>query len=565
MTRFTAEQQAYLFETVTRLGLDRAFQAATGTAAPETVHGTPVEDLCREEVRKYETHPCDLWDAIEDWTERGVIAEGLDQFLLRHWGFFNVEPADTGYMCRLRLPGCRLRGDQMMAVAEIAERLAGGFAHVTTRGNLQLRNIAPRDVLAVHFALKDAGLSCHGSGADSARNITASPTGGFDADELIDLTPQARALGERIANTRDLQGLPRKFNIAFDGGGRVSCVADSNDICFQAVRVTDGLKPGIWLRVAVGGISGHLDLARPTGAYCRPEDAVQVAVAMLRVFVEHGDRTNRKRARLKYLLDRHGVDWFIDCTIEKLPDGKLVLATPNEAQRAPIDRQGHIGVHPQRDGARYLGVALEMGRLSPEQMRLLGRLSLDEGRNDLRLTVWQNLLLPHVPEGRVETIRTALAGAGMPAVATAFAAGAVGCTGKWACKFGLAYTKADGTALVRHLEARFTLDRPINIHLTGCPNSCAQHYIGDIGLMGATLPDGGEGYMIVLGGGTDDDEGLARPLSGPIPAAALNTTVETVVGSYLAQRAPGESFLAFVRRLPDEAMPTLLDRDIAVA
>ncbi|MCQ0971451.1 NirA family protein [Paracoccus sp. TK19116] len=568
MDGFTPEQQAYLVETVNRLGLDRAFRPSA--AAPETVYGTPIEDLCKEERRKHEIHPCDLWDAIEDWTLRGVIAEGLDQFLLRHWGFFNVEPADSGYMCRLRITACQLRGDQMIALARIAEDLAGGFAHVTTRGNIQLRNIAPQDVLAVHFALREAGLSCHGSGADSARNITVSPIAGFDPAELVDLRPQALMLGEHILNTRELQGLPRKFNVSFDGGGTISCVADTNDIAFQAVRIVAGgpLEPSIYCRIGLGGITGHKDFARETGVLCRPEDAGRVAVAMLHVFVEHADRTNRKRARLKYLLDARGVDWFVAEAAEKLAEKGIALfyAGPaHDAPRASINRQGHIGAYPQADGNRYVGVALEMGRLSPDQMRLLGRLALRHGRNDLRLTVWQNVVLPHIPEDRVALVGDGLAQGGMPTRATSFAAGAVGCTGKWACKFGLAYTKADGTALVRHLESRFTLEQPINIHLTGCPNSCAQHYIGDIGLMGATLPDGGEGYMVVLGGGTDSDEGLARPLTGPIPASDLNETVETVIANYLAQRHPSESFLAFIRRQPDDALPALMDRTSAAA
>lgn len=570
MNQFTPEQQSYLAQTIARLGLDRAFHPSGGMAVPETVHGTPVEDLCREELRKFETHPCDLWDAIEDWTARGVIAEGLDQFLLRHWGFFNVEPADTGYMCRLRLPACELRGDQMVALAGIAEDLAGGFAHVTTRGNIQLRNIAPKDVLAVHFALRDVGLSCHGSGADSARNITTSPTAGFDPVEIADLRDQALQLGQNILHTRALQGLPRKFNVSFDGGGQVSCVADTNDIAFQAVKVDAGgtLTPGIYCRIGLGGITGHKDFARDTDALCHVAEAGRVAAAMLHVFVEHADRTNRKRARLKYLLDARGVDWFLDRTQEKLDARSITLlrqGTEHDVPRAQVERQGHIGVHSQEDNLCYLGVALEMGRLSPMQMRLLGHLAMEVGRDDLRLTVWQNVLLPHIPEDRVAELRAKLAAAGMPTEATAFAAGAVACTGKWACKFGLAYTKADGTALVRHLEARFTLDVPINIHLTGCPNSCAQHYIGDIGLMGATLPDGGEGYMIVLGGGTDTDEGLARPLTGPVPAGEVNATVECIVGVYLDRREPGESFLAFVRRLPDDALHSLLDRSVVAA
>ncbi|MEL7044062.1 MAG: hypothetical protein AAGL66_03465, partial [Pseudomonadota bacterium] len=223
---FTEEQVACLMNALGKL--DLATGSGGGADAVEAVYGIPLEDLCKEEVAKYRLHPLDLWDRLERWTARNEIATGLDQFLLRHLGFFNVEPTSPGYMVRLRLPACQLRGDQMLALADIAETFGGGYAHVTTRGNLQIREIEPRHVLAVIDALNSAGLSCQGSGADSARNMTASPAAGFDAAELIDLSPQTRRLSNLVLNTRELRALPRKFNISFDNGGTISAVSDSN-------------------------------------------------------------------------------------------------------------------------------------------------------------------------------------------------------------------------------------------------------------------------------------------------------------------------------------------------
>lgn len=562
---FTSEQISCLVNAIGKLQLQAG--SASGAGGQETVYGTPLDDLCKEELAKYKLHPMDLWVRLQQWTARNEMATGLDQFLLRHLGFFNVEPTSPGYMVRLRLPACRLRGDQLRAVADIAERYAGGYGHVTTRGNLQLREIEPKNVLNVMDALTQAGLTCQGSGADSARNMTASPTAGFDVGELIDLSPYARRLSNIVLHTRELRALPRKFNISFDNGGRISAVSDSNDICFQAVAVGEGapVAAGVYCRVSVGGISGHQDLARDTGVICTPEQSVLVAVAMLYVFVEHGDRSNRKKARLKYLLDREGVDWFLEQTqakLDALDAGFALTSLPAEYDlpRPPIDRQGHIGAHPQKqDGLSYLGVALEMGRLDAEQMRLLGELSLTHGDNDVRLTVWQNVLIPHLPTVSVPEVSSRLEAAGMKTSATSFAAGAVACTGKAGCKLALSYTKEDGLALVRHLEQRFSLEQPINIHLTGCPNSCAQHYIGDIGLMGTTLPDGGEGYYLVLGGGSDHDRGIGRATCGPVAAAQVNRVVEEVLASYLDQRQDGETFLSFVRRQSDEALPQLIN------
>lgn len=566
---FNPDQIAYLVDAIGQLNLHEAFAGGGGAQAvePATVYGTPVDELCKEELAKYQQHPLDLRLRLERWTDRNEIATGLDNFLLRHWGFFNVEPNSKDYMMRMRIPACKLRGDQMRVLGDVAEHLAGGYAHFTTRGNIQMREIEPRNVLKILDELHAAGMSCHGSGADSARNMTAAPTSGFDDQELIDLSPYTQRLSNLVLNTRALQGLPRKFNISFDGGGRISAVSDSNDICFQAVQVGEnaqGVEPGIYCRISLGGISGHKDLARETGVICAPEQTVFAAVAMLHVFVEHADRTNRKKARLKYLLDAQGIDWFLERTDEKLDEldagFKLTrMGSEADAPRGAVDRQGHIGVHPQKEpGFNYIGLAFEMGRISPEQMRVIGDLALKYGRNDLRLTVWQNLLIPYIADADVEAVTTALEAAGIPTKATAFAAGGVACTGKWGCKFGLAYTKADGTRLVRHLEDKFSLDQPINIHLTGCPNSCAQHYIGDIGLVGATMPDGGEGYFVVLGGGSDNDKGIGRPLCGPVASADLETTVETVIANYLDRREPAQNFMSFVRGLPDDQLPHLL-------
>ncbi|MEL7167069.1 MAG: NirA family protein [Pseudomonadota bacterium] len=571
---FTREQQAYLAKVIMQMNLHKAFapqSVAPTDPAPESVYGVPVEDLCKEEVRKHEIHPLDIWRQLEEWTAKDQMAEGLDQFLLRHLGFFNVTPNSPGYMMRLRAPACVLTADQMRMLATCAEDYAGGYSHVTTRGSLQLREIQPRSVIDLISTLESAALTAQGTGADSARNLTVTPSAGFDPDELIDMTPQAKRLSTRILRTRELQGIPRKFNISFDNAGRLSCLSDTNDIGFLAVRVKpndQGVDPGLWCRIALGGITGHKDFARDTGLICRPEETVDVAEAMLRVFVEHGDRTNRNKARLKYLLEKQGVDWFIERSQEKLDSfGSGITLTrlgiAHDRPRTPIDRQAHIGVHAQRqNGFSYVGVALELGRLSSAQMRVLADVATKYGAGDIRLTVWQNALIPHISNDHVDAACRDIEAAGMFTRASAFAAGAVACTGKWGCKLAGAYTKQDALDLVRYLEARHTLDTPINIHLTGCKNSCAQHYIGDIGLMGAASPSGGEGYQIVIGGGSDLDQGLARPLVGPVPAADIHQIIDHVIGQYLARRDNGETFLAFARRLSDDELPTLLPNNL---
>lgn len=575
---FTREQQEYLASVIVGLNLHKAFARSVipeaATAEKETVYGFPLEDLCKEEVAKHQLHPLDIWRTLEEWTAADEMAVGTDQFLLRHLGFFNVTPASDGYMMRLRAPACVLRSDQMSVLADCAEEFAGGYSHVTTRGSLQLREIKPRSVIDMIQRMETVNLTAQGTGADSARNLTVTPSAGFDLDELIDMTPQAKRLSTRILRTRELQGIPRKFNISFDNAGRLSCLSDTNDIGFLACIVEEndqGVEPGIWCRIALGGITGHKDFARDTGLMCRPEDTVDVAEAMLRVFVEHGDRTNRKKARLKYLLEKEGVEWYLERSREKLDSfgSGIQLTRLHEKHmrpRTPIDRQAHIGVHPQKQfGMFYIGVALELGKLTPDQMRTLANVAANYGEGDIRLTVWQNPIIPFIAEADIEAACAEIEAAGMFTRASAFAAGAVACTGKWGCKFAAAYTKQDALTLVRHLEDRLTLDSPINIHLTGCANSCAQHYIGDIGLIGAAAPGGGEGYNILIGGGSDQDQGLARPLIGPVAADEIYEIIEHVVACYLARREGEETFLQFARRQSDDDLLTLLPQELRQA
>lgn len=566
---FSPEQKRYLADMLVKLNIHLALGGGN-TASEETeatFWGTPIEDLCKEEKAKYETHVLDIWDQIVEHNDANKIAEGITQFMFRHYGVFNVEPASPGYMCRMRLPSCKIRGDQLFALGNIVEELAGGYAHVTTRGNIQFREIMPNRVLPLLAQLYDHGLSCKGTGADSARNITASPLAGFDPDELIDLHQYGLDLSHRILNTRDLHGLPRKFNFSFDNSGSISCVSDTNDVGFVATKILEndqGVEPGIYCRLILGGITGHEDFARDTGFICLPEHTPIISEAILRVFLEHGDRTNRKKARFKYVLDEHGFDWVCEKIQEKLEQfgsgiELIKLASTFDAPRPLVKRQAHIGVHKQSQaGLNYIGVALKMGHLSPDQMRKLGKIALRYGNNDIRLTVWQNLLIPHIPDQDVASVVNEIEAMGLSVNANSFAAGAVACTGKWACKLANAYTKEDATAIVEHLQQKYQLDQPINIHLTGCPNSCAQHYIGDIGMVGTTAEDGTEGYNVFVGGGTDHDRGLARYLCGPIASRDVPSLSDQIVGNYLQHRAPQESFISFAQRHDQEQLQTLL-------
>ena len=519
-------------------------------ATEETFHGFPLSDLCREERWKAEQNPLDIWDRLVEHAESNRAPSAEDAFRFKFHGLFYVAPAQDSFMLRLRIPGGRLTAHQMRGLADLAERHGAGRADLTTRANIQIREFQPKDIVRVLNTVQSLGLTSRGTGADNIRNITGSPTSGIDPRELLDIGPIAEALHYYILNSRDLYELPRKFNIAFDNGGSISVLADTNDIGFQAARIGEGrsVPAGVYFRVLLCGVTGHRQFAQDTGLLVRPEQSVAVAAAMIRVFVDHGDRTDRKKARLKYLVDRWGFEKFVSETERRLAFPLLRLDAHECEARNPIDRAGHIGIHPQRQAdVNYVGVSVPVGRLPVEQMRVVADVAEAFGTGEIRLTVWQNLIIPNVHGSRVADAIHRLKEAGLGCDAGAVMRGTVACTGNSGCRYAATDTKKHAVELANFLDSRFQILEPVNLHVTGCPHSCAQHYIGDIGLLGTKVM-GAEGYQVVIGGGADSEQGIARELITSIRFSDLPPLLERLFETYFACRKPEESFLDFSRR-----------------
>src|SRR5256886_5667588 len=234
-------------------------------------------------------------------------------------------------MGRVGIPNGIVNHGKFAGMADPAEQLCGPFCNVTTRANLQVREIPPKNAVALIEGIQDLGLCSRGTGADNIRNVTGTPAAGIDPQELLDSREYAREWHYHILNDRSLTGLPRKFNVAFDGAGKIAVLEDTNDIAFAAVEVRDnfGVEPGIWFRLGIGGITGHKDFAKETGIIVRPADAIKIADAIVRVFIDLGDRTNRLKARLKYVLDGMGVDKFMLAVEDKL--GRKLVRAPADA------------------------------------------------------------------------------------------------------------------------------------------------------------------------------------------------------------------------------------------
>ena len=532
--------------------------------------------LVKEEKAKREKNPLDMGDEIARRAEAGEFPSGTDVFLMKSIGLFYVAPAQDAYMCRLRLAAGLIDARQMRGVADLAERHGGGYSHVTTRANLQIREIPAASGPEVLTGLADLGILNRGAGADNIRNVTASPTAGIDPRELYDTRELAKRMHHTILWNRWMYNLPRKFNVAFDGGGTVSALAETNDVGFAAVGVdeseaTDEVPAGVYFRLQLGGITGHGDFAADAGLLLAPEECVPVARAVIEVFVEHGDRTDRGKARLKYLLDAWGRDAFVKEACERLDFAPRFFPLERCAERPEPDPWAHVGVHPQRDEAkRYLGVVLPVGRMEAEQMRALAAIAERFGSGTLRLTCWQNVIVSDVDADAVADAKVAIEAAGLTTDAHGVRAGLVACTGNGGCKFSACDTKGHARAVADHVEQRLELDTPVNIHLTGCPNSCAQHHIGDIGLLGTKVdPSGGadddaeevEGYRVLVGGGHGTEAGLGRELFAAVTADELPELVEQMIRQYLEHRNDAsQTFRDFARERDVDTLAALFSR-----
>ena len=325
-----------------------------------------------------------LWAAEGAGGQQRSRRSRADNFRWRYYGLFYVAPAQNSYMCRLRMPNGILKHWQFAGLADLAERYGGGYSHVTTRANLQIREIEPKNAVAMVEAIQDLGLCSRGSGADNIRNVTGTPTAGIDPQELIDTRPYAREWHFHILNERALYGLPRKFNVAFDGGGIIPVLEDTNDIGFQAVRGEGRLRrrarrlvppdarrhhrpPGFRARDRRGRAAGRGDQGRRRGRARlhrprRPHQPQQGAAEI---------RPRRARAsRSSWRSSRRS-------SAASSPAFRAEALAPRPA----FDRAAHIGVHPQKqDGLNWIGVVLPVGKLTAAQMRGLAGIARDARR-----------------------------------------------------------------------------------------------------------------------------------------------------------------------------------------
>ena len=536
---FTEEQKEYLS------GLF-AGAAARGQKFSDVELAPVQEDLIFEERVKRELHPLDAYEQIVENAVNNKAPDKEEIFRFKWNGLFFLTPVKDAFMARLRIPGGLLTTFQLRELGRIAQELTSGYVQITTRANFQMRLIQPKDAPEFLRRVQSVGLHTRGAGADNIRNLTANPTAGVDPVELINVMPLCQQMGQIIINDRSFYDLPRKFNIAYDGGGLIGTVEDTNDIGVKAVKVGDD----ILFRIALGGATGHKSFARDLGVVVPPNEINKVIVAVLRVYIERGCRTDRKKARLKHLLEKMSLEEYLALVEKKLG---------TQLQRAPYDAaqmrwashelpHSHIGDFPQKQrGLNYVGATCPVGQITAKQMLRLAELAELYGSGEVRLTVWQNFIIPNVPDAFVPTLKRALEKSGFATKQSNLASGVIACTGNSYCKFAQSNTKGHALEIIKYLEKKIQLDQPVNIHITGCPNSCAQHYMGDIGLLG-TKVRGEDGYHVFVGGGFGKYQAVGRQLFSGVSATEIFITMEKMLGVYLKRREGCETFQQFTTR-----------------
>ena len=475
-------------------------------------------------------------DELEHFAQIGW--EAMDKTDLEHrlkWVGVFYRPVTPGkFMMRLRIPNGILRGEQMRVLGEIVQRYGDdGNADITTRQNLQLRGIRIEDIPDIFQRLKSVGMTSVQSGMDNVRNITGSPMAGLDADELIDTRELVQKVQDMITNygqgNYQFSNLPRKFNIAIEGGRDNSVHAEINDIAF-----VPAYKEGeLGFNVVVGGFfsAKRCEAAIPINVWVRPnQEVVDLCRGILEVYRDNGLRANRQKSRLMWLIDEWGIEEFRTRVANQLG---YPLATAAEKDAIDWEKRDHLGVFPQKqEGLSYIGLCVPVGRLFADDMFDLARIAEVYGSGELRLTVEQNVIIPNIAAENMPTLLSEPLLAKFTPNPTPLQRALVSCTGAQFCNFALIETKNKAVDLISQLDAELNIPRGVRIHWTGCPNSCGQPQVADIGLMGTKARKDGktvEGVDLYMGGKVGKDAHLGSCVQKGIPCEDLKSLLTSIL------------------------------------
>ena len=547
----------------------------------------------RVERLKHAKNAWEHFDEIREFARKGyssIPPEWMGTYF-RTWGVYTQgdgagvvggtggEGKSTPYfMVRIRIPNGLLTSNQVRAVADIAERHARGVADITVRQNLQLHWVTIESLPEVLETLWHAGLTTTGACGDVARNITGCPVAGLDAEEIVDASPLALAIDRELGGKAEFYNLPRKFKISITGCRHWCSYPEINDVALTATtrKRAFSVETGFSLRVG-GGLSTDPHIALRLNAFIQWNQVVPVARGVAEIFrASETLRQSREKARLKFLFLQQG--WTADSFLDELQRKIGFSLDPGEAEDIPRDvHRDHVGIHAQKqDGLVYVGASVLRGRITPQQLRTAGDLADRYADGHIRTTTMQNLLIVNVPQRDAATVAHELEVAALPVQASVFARGTVACTGSEFCKLALTETKGFARWLTQELEERLPdFQEQLRLNITGCPNSCGQHWIADIGIEGKKIKVDGrmvDAYYFCVGGSVGQFASIARPVGYRCAASDVPDAIERLLAAFNEARDEGENLRQFLARHSIEDLRSILagsfvasvERDLAL-
>jgi len=482
-----------------------------------------------------------------------------DEALFRWYGIYTQRPAEDGFfMVRLRMPGGDLTAAQLTEIAALANEHGRGLADITVRQNIQLHWVRVESLPDILDRLRRIGLSTTEACGDCVRNIINCPVSGVDGDELYDTTPLIAQVNDFFVGNRDFSNLPRKFKIAITGCA-VRCVyPEINDIGLFAVR--EAGRVAFRARIG-GGLSTTPRFSKDLGVLVEPEEVVDLCAAVAEVFRDEGNRKNRKRARLKFLVEQWEIPRFREA-IEARLGYRLRRADHAEAEPVTERDRTHLGIHRQRQqDLSYVGISLLGGRTSGDELARLAELAETYGSGRLRATNTQNVILLDIKQANLPALTRELDKINLDYKPGWARRGIIACTGIQFCKLAIAETKNRAVELDDYLSRAVALEDGPRISVTGCPNSCGQHHICDVGLEGALVTINGkkrETFQVFLGGGVGVHESFGRRVGVRVPSEELAERLAQLFTRYKQERGDGETFQAFCLRHSNEELAAML-------
>ncbi len=549
---------------------------AAQPAAPKETKAQKSERL------KLAQNPWEGWDKVREYARQGrdSVPPEWANLYFKWWGIYtqgdglgvtggaNGEGKATEYfMMRIGMPNGLLTAHQARVIGAIAKKHGRDLVDITTRQNIQLHWLTLSDLVEVVDALTEIGMSPKGACGDVVRNVTGCPLAGHHHDELLDGSPLAVEIAHLLTANPEFYNLPRKFKITVTGCPVWCTFPEINDVGLTAIkRVVDGKEEiGYTLRVG-GGLSTEPHIAVRIPAFIQQSQALEVVATVVRIFREQTElRENRTRARIKYLFMRHG--WTAESMLEAIETklGYKLDPNPASADIVPDDvYRDHTGITPQKQpGLSAVGASILNGRMTGDVLIKLGDLADKYGNGQLRATIGQNILIPNVPDRETAALVIELNTLGLYVDVSPFWRGAIACTGTEFCKLAIAETKAFNKWLVAELEERIpTFDQQIRLHVTGCTNSCGQHWIADIGLEGKKIKQDGkmvDAFYFCVGGAVGKFAAPARQIGFRAAATDCPEAIERLLNGYLAARTPGEDLRAYFNRTDDETLRAQLN------